>query len=478
MKFSLYRFLFIVFSLFSYANLNSQEADTLQQKISLQYLEKTGVQATALSNKLDKKAERVLAKFQKQEAKMRAKLMKMDSSAAKELFDNAAAKYKGLEEKLKNGSAGQYIPKLDTLVTSLKFLQNNPELLAKGKEAAAKLKEAMGKVDGLKDKFQQAEEIKQFIKERKQFLKDQLSKFGFAKELKKLNKEVYYYAQQVNEYKEILKDSKKAEKKAIELLSKTKLFKDFMRRNSQLAGLFPMPTNGTTSAGVSSGFAGIQTRAQFSSFLQQSGIDANSLLSQLQRNIRDAQGQTGSLQGITDRLGLKNTEDLNMPDFKPNNQKTKSFLKRMEWGTNIQSQRARLYFPATTDVAFSAGYKLNDKSIIGIGASYKIGLGESWNKISITHQGIALRVFADWKVKGMFWLSGGYEQNYRTAFSDLAVLRDLRNWQQSGLIGITKKIDLKSKLFTKTKLQLLWDFLSYRQRPVTEPLLFRIGYNF
>jgi hypothetical protein len=38
-----------------------------------------------------------------------------------------------------------------------------------------------------------------------------------------------------------LKDHKKAERKAIELLSKTKLFKDFMRKNSMLASLFRLP---------------------------------------------------------------------------------------------------------------------------------------------------------------------------------------------------------------------------------------------
>ncbi|MBL7709152.1 MAG: hypothetical protein JNJ86_08760 [Chitinophagaceae bacterium] len=476
MKFTLPRILIIVLSLSLYTNLHSQETDTLQQKISLQYLEKAGAQASALSSKLDKKAAKVLAKFQKQEEKMRAKLMKIDSSAAKELFNNAAAKYKGLEEKLKNGGAGQYIPKLDTLVTSLKFLQNNSELLEKGKEAAVKLKETMGKVDGLKDKFQQAETIKQFIKERKQFLKDQLGKFGFAKELKKLNKEVYYYTQQVNEYKEILKDSKKAEKKAIELLSKTKLFKDFMRKNSMLASLFRLPGDpNDPSAQVS--LAGLQTRTQVNNLIQQQiAAGGPNAQAQFRQNIQDAQSQLNQLKDKVMKMG-GGSSDAELPDFKPNNQKTKSFLQRLEYGTNIQSQKANAFFPVTSDIGLSIGYKLNDKSIIGIGSSFKMGWGTGFNNIRISSQGVGLRSYLDYKIKGSFWISGGYEMNYRSAINSIAQLQPYSAWQRSGLVGLSKVVSLKTKFFKKTKLQLLWDFLSYEQVPRVQPLVFRVSYN-
>lgn len=457
-------------------NVLAQDSVSVQPQISRNYLAAVSTQAGNLEEKLDKKAERVLAKFLKQEAKMRSKLMKMDSSAAKELFDNAATKYKGLEEKLKNGAAGQYIPKLDTLVTSLKFLQNNPELLSKGKEAAAKLKEAMGKVDGLKDKFQQAEAIKQFIKERKQFLKEQLGKFGFAKEFKKLNKEVYYYAQQVNEYKEILKDSKKAEKKAIELLSKTKLFKDFMRKNSILASLFRLPGDpNDPSAQVS--LAGLQTRTQVNNLIQQQIASGGpNAQAQFRQNIQDAQSQLNQLKDKVMKMG-GGSSDAELPDFKPNNQKTKSFLQRLEYGTNIQSQKANAFFPVTSDIGLSIGYKLNDKSIIGIGSSFKMGWGSGFNNIRISSQGVGLRSYLDYKIKGSFWISGGYEMNYRSAINSISQLQNYSAWQRSGLVGLSKVVSLKTKFFKKTKLQLLWDFLSYEQVPVTQPVVFRIGYN-
>jgi hypothetical protein len=177
-------------------------------------------------------------------------------------------------------------------------------------------------------------------------------------------------------------------------------------------------------------------------------------------------------------LGSENSDE-EMPDgFKPNNQKTKSFLKRLELGTNVQSQKASNYFPVTSDLGLSLGYKLNDKSVIGVGASYKLGWGRNIHHINITQQGVSLRSFADWKIKGSFWLSGGYETNYRSEFQNVDQLKELNAWQQSGLIGLSKVVSLKTKFFKKTRLSFMWDFLSYQQVPRTQAVLFRVGYNF
>ena len=121
---------------------------------------------------------------------------------------------------------------------------------------------------------------------------------------------------------------------------------------------------------------------------------------------------------------------------------------------------------------------MNDKNIIGIGASYKIGWGKDIKHIVITSQGMGLRSFLDIKVKKSFYASGGFEYNYQKPFNEAQQLYNLDDWQQSGLLGITKIVSIKTKLFKKTKLQLLWDFLSYRQSPRAQPIKFRVGYNF
>ena len=51
-------------------------------------------------------------------------------------------------------------------------------------------------------------------------------------------------------------------------------------------------------------------------------------------------------------------------------------------------------------------------------------------------------------------------------------------WQKQGLIGISKKIPIKTKFLKGTKIQLMYDFLSKTHYPQTQPVLFRTGYIF
>ncbi len=407
---------------------------------------------------------------------MRKKLSKLDSSKAKQVFASAQSRYDALQRKLENpGSSSGYIPFLDTLKTTLKFLEQNKALLSSAKDADGKLTEALSKVKLLEDQLRKSENIQSFIRERKQYLQQQLQGLGFTKELKKLNKQAYYYTAQIREYKDLLKDPSRIERKAVELLSKTKAFKDFMRKNSQLASLFRMPGEEVDPASLQ----GLQTRASVSALIRErisnSGPNAEALV---RENMQAAQAQLSGLKNKAAALGqgsIGSAADGELPDFKPNTQKTKSFLKRLELGADLQTQKGSNYFPITSDIGLSLGYKLNDKSLIGLGASYKLGLGTGWNHIALSHQGLGLRSFVDYRLKGSLFLSGGYEQNYRSQFRSIDQLKDYNAWQSSGLLGLSKKYKVSKKF--KGEMKVLWDFLSYQQIPRTQPILFRIGYS-
>ncbi len=442
------------------------------------YLDVVGDKAERLERKLNKKSDKALSNLQKQESRIQSKLTKLDSLKAKEVIGSAKEQYSRLEKKLQDTKLRQYIPSLDSIETSLNFLHHNPQFLSTAKDVQQKLKDAQEKINGLKGELQKAEDIKRFLKERKQYLKDQLSKLGFDRELKRLNKEVYYYSAQIKEYKELLKDQEKVERKALELLSKTKVFKDFMAKNSMLASLFRLPRDPNDPSTLAN-LAGLQTRAQVNALIQNQVASGGPIAAQqLRQGVQQAQSQLNQLKDKLNRFG-GSSGDVEMPEgFKPNNQKTNSFLQRLELGANIQSQRSNGFFPVTSDIGLSLGYRLNDKSTVGVGVSYKVGWGKDIQHINITHQGIGLRSFVDWKIKGTFWLTGGYESNYRREFKTMDELKYLNAWQQSGLIGLSKVLSLKTKFFKKTKVQLLFDFLSYEQVPRTQPLIFRIGYNF
>lgn len=476
-----YLFLSIVLLMGLYSK--AQESTSTLDKITgfpTRFLDKLNKKSADLGDKLVASSEKALQRLARQEKKLKKKLARKDSAAAEQLFGNVEERYQQLQSKLQqpvklNGRAGQYLPHLDTLKTSLNFLSQNNELLANSSEMTGKIKEALSSVKGLEGKFDQAADVKKYLRERKQMLKDQLNRFGLTKELKKYNQQAYYYAEQINSYKAMLEDPSKLQQKALELVKKFPAFQDFFKKHSELASLFRLPDN----YGSTASLAGLQTRSSVQNLIQERIASAGpNATAMLQQNVQAAQAQLTGLKDKLNQLGGMGNSEGDLPDFKPNNQKTKTFLQRLEYGTNLQSQRSNNFFPTTTDIGLSVGYKLNDKSVIGVGASYKVGWGQNIRNISVSSQGVGFRSFADYKIKGSFFASGGFEYNYQQPFSSVSIVKDLDSWQQSGLAGISKVVSLKSKMFKKTKIQLLWDFLSYSQRPQTQPLKFRVGYNF
>jgi hypothetical protein len=352
-------------------------------------------------------------------------------------------------------------------------------LLSLKKLAPESINKSLDKIKEFESKLHQADDIKQFISQRKQQLKELLNRYSslpksISRKLTSINKKVYYYSAQIREYREMFREPDKLEQKALSVLNKLPAFQKFMKQHSQLSGLFNMPEN----TGSSAIQTGLQTRSQVIAFMQTSGGTGGfNTASLVQKNIQSAQGQ---LDQIRNKLNVPGGSggDPDMPDFKPNNQKTKTFLQRLEYGTDLQTTHGSSFFPITSDLGLSVGYKVSDKNIIGIGASYKVGWGKNINHINISSQGAGFRSFLDMNIKKTLFVSGGFEYNYQQPFNSLNVLYNLNSWQQSGLIGMSKIVSMNTKMFRKTKIQLLWDFLSYQQRPQTQAFKFRVGFNF
>jgi hypothetical protein len=456
--------------------LKSQDSSSLFNRI-LSFPDKVfgriDKEANKYEQKLTQQTDKYLNKLQRQEEKLKRKLWRQDSVKAKEVFGDVQARYDRIRNSVNEPTAPAiYNGRLDSLGTAINFLQSNTQF-----QQAAQLKEQFRtnqqSIADLKTKLNQTEQIRKQITHRQQELKQQLQNTPLAKEFRKFKKEVYYYQAQVKEYQDALKDPKKLGGKLLQAANKIPAFQEFMQKHSYLASMFRMPT--PTDPGYAANLAGLQTRAQMSNIIQQQiGGGGPNAQQQFQQQIQTAQAE---IQNLKNRiLPQGGSSDEQMPDFKPNNQKTKSFLDRIEWGSNMQTSKGNLYFPVTSDIGVSAGYKINDKSIIGIGASYKIGLGQNWQNINITHQGAGLRTFLDIKLKGSFWISGGGELNYRNEFRRIDVLKNMNAWQQSALLGISKKYNVGKKW--KGNAQLLYDFLWKQQIPRTQAVVFRVGYNF
>lgn len=474
--------IFLFTSLFLFHDANAQKEDSIDTQVSYKsaakYLSTVQSKSTRLQQNIDKKTRQAVDKLKRQELGIAKKLMSKDSAVAKMLIKDVEAKYGQLDISTSSQSVQKYIPELDSISSSLAFLNQFPSANAPSVLTTSRIATSIAQVDKLNKAFSSSSYAESFLKDRKQALKQLLTKYPLGKQLKRVNKQVYYYSQQAQSYREMLKDKKKIERKVLEVLAKQKAFKQFMSKHSMLASLFRMPDLEDNSS-LDLALAGLQTRSQVTDLIQQRlGAAGPNATQQFNNNMQSAQSELAQLKDKMQKLGA-GSSDAEMPEgFTPNSQKTKSFWQRLQYGTNIQSQRANSVFPVTSDIGLSVGYKLNDKSIIGVGTSYKLGWGRSIQNMRITHQGVGLRGFLDWKIKKSIWISGGYEMNYRSLITDFTQLQDYSQWQRSGLIGLSKSIPIKTKFFKNSKVLLLWDFLSYEQRPRTQPIIFRVGYNF
>lgn len=446
-------------------------------------LQKLQKQFSRLENTLTKESAKAIGNLQKEEDNLQKQLQQKDSTAVKNnIAASAQTTYNSLLQKLQSPvlelnkqKITTYIPGADSLQTMVKFLESKTDLLKPlPTDKLAQLQSLSKQLNSLQGKMEIGNELKRFIKERKQLWKDQFNKIGAVASLKKFNKEVYYYQERLSSYKKMLNDPQLWEQQLLSIAREMPACKAFMQQNSQLAALFNIPGSSAATTGAPNPQQiGLQTRAMVQQQLSQVMQGANVNPQQyIQQQVGAAQGELNALKDKVNKVG-GGSDELEMPDFKPNGQKTKSFLQRVELGFNVQSQRSSTLLPTTTDVALQAGYKLNDKSIIGIGAAYKIGWGKNINNISISSEGVGLRSFVDIKLKGSIWVAGGYELNYNQRFSSIRELDNYGAWQRSGLIGISKKYQLGKK---KGNMQLLWDFLSYSQVPQTPAIKFRLGY--
>ncbi len=461
------------------AKLAAQKDSSLQalEQLPTRYVSTIDKKITTYSNRVSKKTIKTLTRLSHWESKIKTTLQKVNPQAAQQLFGNQQLSFASLLEKIKQGEAislqyhQQYDKYRDDLTTNIKYLEKQKAFLDSG--LSKKIKATRQKLQQLNAESDSTDAIEQFIKERrKQLLNTAMKYMGNSRNLRNINKEVFYYAETLRNYKEIFNDEAKTEKLAKDILHRVPGFDDFLKKNSLLASMFG-PASGPTGT---PDYSGLQTRAsiqnEIRSRIASGGPNAQQVFNE---NMKAAQAQ---LNEYKDKLLKAPGGTGEMPDFKPNMQKTKTFAQRIEYGSSLQFAKSNTLMPTTMDLALTVGYKLNDKSIAGLGAAYKMGLG-SIDRIRFSTEGISLRSFMDWKLKKQFYVSGGWEMNYLSALPQVSttLVKYDDNWQQSALLGISKKLSVKTKLFKQTKIQLLYDFLAKQHLPVSQPLLFRVGYN-
>jgi hypothetical protein len=416
-----------------------------------------------LETKLISATKKYLKKIQRRDRKIYKRLIKIDSASANELFnrDGTAKVDRSLSENTK-----PYIGHLDSTKTALNFLCQNNSIRLSGRVNEI-FKKALSRYNSVHGLLAQTDNIGQQLQARQDQLKSRFLNTPLLKQYRKLQYDIYYYRAQVDEYKSAWQDPSRMERNLLEMVQQVPAFKEFFNKHSQLASQFQLPGSAITNFSI---IPGLQTRDMVMQQMQSRFGTGATVQQYINTNITDAQSIAERLKARLNQPGAVN-QALDMPDFKPNNQKTKTFFKRLEFGASVQSVRVSSVLPVSTNIALSAGYRISDKSVAGIGAGYRVG----WKRNMIfTHEAIGARSFVDLRIKAGFWITGGMELNYSARFNDLPVFKDLDPWQKSAVIGISKKHPVGKKL--TANIQLLYDFLHARQIPKSQPISFRVGY--
>jgi hypothetical protein len=427
------------------------------------------------SNRITGKTEKTLLKLSRWEKKIQVALEKVNPAAAQRLFGPGRTTFSSMLAKYQSGteivekSKARYDSYRDKLTTSLKYIEAKKTYL--DSSILKPLLNTSKKAENLELDIANTEAIEKFVKERKKELINETIKYlGKNKHLSKINKESYYYIETLRNYKELFKDPSKAEETAVKLLHEIPGFDKFLKQNGMIASLF-----GNGGSGLASNLNGLQSRLDLDGLIQnrlaiggpnaqeimqQQMQKANELLNKLKQNVQKFNGSNSNVQ---------------LPEFKPNNQKTKTFGQRLVYGGNLQFARSNKYLPNSAEIGCSIGYKMSDKQTLGFGVSYRLGMG-TIDHITLSHQGLGLRSFLDWELKKQFYITGGFEKNFIASFKNFGELKSKSLWQRSALLGLTKKYNIKSKM--KGNIQVLFDFL-YKENTLTkQPIIYRIGYNF
>ncbi len=471
---------------------HAQSADSTATKV-LNYpsrlFGKLQSKISGLNNQLSSQTQNVLQKMASQEARLQQKLMARDSLGAKQLFAGSAAQYTALIQKMKSDTgrpkqtiSGQYQPYVDSLQGELSFLKQNPQL---SNANAISLQGSISQLQAAQAKLQVANQAQTFIQQRRSQITQYLTQHSNLENLTgkytaAMSQQAYYYSQTVNQYRDMLNNPDRLEQKALAMVGRLPAYQTFMKTNSQLSGLFKLP-GGDGTSGVAQAIPGLQTHSQISQQVQgqltAGATGGGDGMGAMQSKVQAAQSELDSYKAKLGQLGGGSTAAA-APDFRPNDQKTKSLWHRLEYGVNFQTTHSTYYYPTTTDLGLTLGYRLGHSNVVGIGASYKMGWGSDIQHIALSGQGVGLRSFLQVAIKSGLSATGGFEYNYTVPFTSYQQLRQLEYWTRSGLLGLSKVVSMKSQVFKKAQLQLLWDFLSYEQVPQTQPLLFRIGYTF
>ncbi|MBS1509562.1 MAG: hypothetical protein JST86_01880 [Bacteroidetes bacterium] len=458
------------------------QKDTALLHIPVQYVQQVDAKMEQYTQRITHKTTQTLTHLARWEAKIKSLLEKASPETAQRLFGNNQLTFAAALEKYKRGEKiiaehrAQYNTYTDRLTTSLAYLEQQKDSI--NTKLVAPVKKARQKAAAMQEQEEQTDAMVTFIKERRKQLLNQASQYIMnSKWMHKITGENYTLVMSLKNYRELFQDSKKAEQAALQILRHIKGFNTFFQNNSMLAQLFgsPLPTS---PQGGGAALAGLQTRASVNNLIQTQIASAGpGAAAQIRQNMQDAQAQLSALKDKVMKAGGE-SPDADLPAPKRFNEaSTKTFLQRLHPGADIAFVKDNTLLPNAANITASVAYQISDKNEVAVGTQYRMGFG-SINRLQFSNQSIGIRTGTSLQLKKSFWATAEWDAYYNTAFKNIAALRNYSAWTQTGLVGIEKRLNIKTRLTKGTKFTLLWDPFAHAAVPTRQQFVFRVGYNF
>jgi hypothetical protein len=454
--------------------------------------------------------QRLLRRLKKKEAKMLKKLGARDSvlfQRYQELpitFDSIADLSKDTEALQKK--TGKSNGTIDTLKGIQQFIQKqNSKLNAAGKLSSTNLPggDYTSKITELQSRLNAEQQVRDLIQQRSNAL-EQLTGGKNIAGLQNIQKDVYYAREKIKAWKTLADDPDEAEEKAMEYLQGVEGFDSYLNTNKNAFG--GLGNNASASDLQNMGY---QTKGQVNKMLQEKF--GNNLQAVQQSMGEQVQQFSEKLNGVTDKVkearnavsearqsvaeakvARDKLKHIEKPTFTKNPERGKPFWQRLETGYNFQTTRATSdgQRPAMVELGASLAFKHTPKLSYGIGLASSIGLGQDWQHIRLSYEGVSARVYADWLLLYGFSAQASYERIFRPVNrlyleenipthdpkpgQNFNVLKQaFGGQQQAAYIGIMKRYRINSN-WSGTFLvgyNVLW-----KENNIRSPFMIRLGW--
>ena len=430
------------------------------------------------NSRLESQQKHILNQLQKKEKRFASKLKRKDSLSYVR-YQQQSLSYDSIKT-LSESDTGHNLALVantkNKSIDSLKKIQSFIESKS-GTEGINTNKTA--ELDRLKGQLNYKNRIGELLTKRTQFLKSLAPDGVHLPGLKGIEKQVFYSKGKMKVFKDMEEEPTLAEDKAMEYLQGSAGFDKYM---SSTGGGQSVMQSVLGKDAKQLEQMGYQTKQQMQKSMEgKFGSNLGDVSKQMGGSMAQWQEQQKKIGELKQtRQALKQVGSIDKPSFKVNPMRGLPFFKRLErqysWQTSRAANAAK---PALFEASAMLGFKHTPRLTYGVGLAYTEGLGQDWQHIHLSFQGIGYRTFGKWEWQYGIGVYVGYERVYksRAFYADkpqetegIATRHNTQKYTESVLIGLSKKYNINTKY--NGAIQVLYD-IWWQQKGLRSPIVLR-----